>query len=89
LSAIFPLIAAHRNEFGRTSLVGSQPFGLLASRGRNSWLYFIQTHLCLHRLSHLGPPLSCRSGRRLQLGDERQDFRKHLPRHRDLGYLEM
>jgi hypothetical protein len=62
LSAIFPLIAAHRNEFGRTSLVGSQPFGLLASRGRNSWLCFIQAHLCLRRLSRLAPLLSAGVG---------------------------
>ena len=26
--------------------------------------------------------------RLVETGDERQDFRKHLPRHRDLGHLE-
>jgi hypothetical protein len=27
-------------------------------------------------------------GRRPQPGDQRQDFREHLPRYRDLGHLE-
>jgi hypothetical protein len=38
-------------------------------------------------LSHLASR-SCRRGRRLQPGDQRQGLGKHLPRHRDLGQLE-
>src|SRR6516165_8697248 len=66
LGAIFRLIEAHRNE------IRPQPASFAANRSgcspRGSGtraIAFIQAHLCLRRLSHLTPPLSCRSGRRL------------------------
>src|SRR5712692_10345652 len=66
LSAIFRLIKAHRNE------IRAQPASFAANRsgcsprgsGTRGFASF-QAHLCLRRLSHLTPPLSCRSGRRL------------------------
>src|SRR6266446_9795366 len=66
LSAIFRLIEAHRNE------IRAQPASFAANRsgcspcgsGTRGFASF-QAHLCLRRLSHLTPPLSCRSGRRL------------------------
>src|SRR4051812_47076411 len=66
LSAIFRLIEAHRNE------IRAQPASFAANRsgcsprgsGTRGFASF-QAPLCLRRLSHLTPPLSCRSGRRL------------------------
>src|ERR1700724_2652000 len=63
LSAIFRLIEAHRNE------IRAQPASFAANRsgcsprgsGTRGFASF-QAHLCLRRLSHLTPPLSCRSG---------------------------
>ena len=46
-------------KFGRNQ-PRSQPIVRLASRVRNSWLASFQAHLCIRRLSHLTPPLSCR-----------------------------
>src|SRR5437868_12165555 len=66
LSAIFRLIEAHRNE------IRAQPASFAANRSSCSprgsgtrGVASFQAHLCLRRLSHLTPPLSCRSGRRL------------------------
>jgi hypothetical protein len=75
LRAIFRLIEAHRNEIQpqRASFAANRLACSARGSGTRSFASF-QAHLCLRRLSHLTPPLSCRSGRRLQPGDERQDF---------------
>jgi hypothetical protein len=49
-------------------------------------LAFIRAHLYLRRRFHL-TFASRWCGRRPQPGDQRQDFLKHLSRHRDLGHL--
>src|SRR5947208_12250456 len=66
LSAIFRLIEAPRNQ------IRAQPASFAANRSSCSprgsgtrGVASFQAHLCLRRLSHLTPPLSCRSGRRL------------------------
>ena len=65
-SAIFRLIEAHRNEIQpQPTSLAAKSSGFLPRRAETRGLAFIKAHLCLRRLSHLTPLLSCRSGRRL------------------------
>src|SRR6516225_3783857 len=60
------LIEAHAMKFGRNQ-PRSQPIVRVARLAGPELVALLsfQAHLCLRRLPHLTPPLSCRSGRRL------------------------